>query len=308
MNILNTIIDQLTENEVSLTTSLLKIKVLASKLKNQELLHWVNKELNGYEENDELPKYRAYDCYVKFDYFNGNTFFRDQVVPIHLVPNPERKKLKTFVFLGSIDVLEAYDNVEKDNLLKVELSSGLLSAFTQLFKENGNPFVQVTSIHQVVGINAAKQTISSIRNIALDLILKLIDELGEEIQMEDIIKKRKEANNTIQHFMKETVIHNHGNGNLINTGNDNLIEFNITKSDFNSVREALKMKDVEENDIEELEKIIGEEPDFEKKLYGPKVKEWFKKMTGKALDGTWNIGISAAAGFLTEVLNQYYGM
>jgi len=46
------IVNQLTDTTSSLTSILLKVKVLAVRLKNQRLIDWVTKEIEGYEASD----------------------------------------------------------------------------------------------------------------------------------------------------------------------------------------------------------------------------------------------------------------
>lgn len=48
MKLLDTIISELVNVEISLSSPLLKTKILASRLQNKELLEWVNNELKGY--------------------------------------------------------------------------------------------------------------------------------------------------------------------------------------------------------------------------------------------------------------------
>ncbi|MFN9898037.1 MAG: hypothetical protein ACK55Z_04405, partial [bacterium] len=55
---LTEIIDTLSDDTKSLTTPLLKVKVLATRIGNESLLKWVNNELDGYKTSDSVPEYR----------------------------------------------------------------------------------------------------------------------------------------------------------------------------------------------------------------------------------------------------------
>jgi AbiTii len=59
MKLLREIIELATDNQIPLTGVLRKCLVLAYSLKNERLKTWVEKELNGYRPDDELPAYRV---------------------------------------------------------------------------------------------------------------------------------------------------------------------------------------------------------------------------------------------------------
>lgn len=59
MKLLREIIELASDNQMPLTGVLRKCLVLAYSLKNERLKNWVDKELNGYQLDDELPVYRV---------------------------------------------------------------------------------------------------------------------------------------------------------------------------------------------------------------------------------------------------------
>lgn len=58
--LINDIAQNLVEQNGSVESALLKTKVLAYKIKNDNLINWVNGELNGYNNIKELPEYRIF--------------------------------------------------------------------------------------------------------------------------------------------------------------------------------------------------------------------------------------------------------
>lgn len=42
--------------------------------------------------------------------------------------------------------------------------------------------------------------------------------------------------------------------------------------------------------------------------FGPKVSQWIGKMTQKAANGTWQIGLGAAGNLLARSIAKYYGI
>lgn len=55
MDLVSRIINELVDDKSSLNGALLKTKVLASRIGNQELIAWTNSELSGYDDESELP-------------------------------------------------------------------------------------------------------------------------------------------------------------------------------------------------------------------------------------------------------------
>ena len=107
-NVLTEIVNLLTDNTVSVSTSLLKIKVLASRLNNKSLLAWIENELTGYQKKIDLPEYRKYSCRVVGSFIYGNIKYTNQELAINDLPNSIRKRLETIEFYDGISTLESY--------------------------------------------------------------------------------------------------------------------------------------------------------------------------------------------------------
>src|SRR5215208_7712296 len=55
--------------------------VLASKLRNEQLRDWVRQELNGYDDNEELPSYRVVSVGIRFNAVSPRWKAENQSVP-----------------------------------------------------------------------------------------------------------------------------------------------------------------------------------------------------------------------------------
>ncbi|MBL7932486.1 MAG: hypothetical protein JNL60_11315 [Bacteroidia bacterium] len=134
----------------------------------------------------------------------------------------------------------------------------------------------------------------------------------EEVQIKTNIspKGRKEY---MDYYMPRqiesvTTINAIGHGNIINTGKNGKIDANIHISigDKTALTERLLSSGVEKTDIDELLAIIDtEKPDGDS--FGSKTGKWIKKMLGKAIDGSWQVGIGAAGTLLAEAIKAYHG-
>lgn len=68
---INNVIEDLTDPNIELTSTLLKVQVLAHKLKNDKLKEWVNNEVNGYEDDNKISTYRIIQTIVKGHLMHG---------------------------------------------------------------------------------------------------------------------------------------------------------------------------------------------------------------------------------------------
>ena len=89
-------------------------------------------------------------------------------------------------------------------------------------------------------------------------MLKLEQNFGYEIEMQELIHKKNDVNKIINNIMSQTIITNIGDGNLVNSGDKNIIdnEVTITKSNFDELKAILEKNGVQENDIQELQEIL----------------------------------------------------
>ncbi|NLR83039.1 hypothetical protein [Chitinophaga eiseniae] len=106
-----------------------------------------------------------------------------------------------------------------------------------------------------------------------------------------------------------TTIHNSGDGNTINTGNNNQINVKniIQKGDLAAFQRKLEEIGVEKSEIEEISQIVQTEKPEGNNL-GPKASNWVGNMYSKALSGASKIGISAAGNLLATAIKTYFGM
>lgn len=81
MSVLTEIINLLSNEKESVTSGLLKLKILASRVENMELLEWVARELDGYYDDTELPRYRVAPSVLKGTFWNSYSTYEDYDIP-----------------------------------------------------------------------------------------------------------------------------------------------------------------------------------------------------------------------------------
>jgi hypothetical protein len=295
MKIVNELIDDVSNGKTDLTQILIKAKVLAHKLKFQELGDWTEHELNGYPDEEKLPDYRIVPCRVLGTVRGYSERQFDVELPMVGITQEMRDVLTTFKVGQSISTMD-------NEALKG--GHGLYMPIPpQAIHMIGKGFVNgaVESAKRVIDGTQLIQLRTAVRTKLLNFLLKLDDstEGSEDIKPSNQILKEMFANSIF------------GNNTVIQIGDKNIqnVEIkNIVKGDFEYVRKELKEQGVDDQSILELEEIIAKDnPDEKAKTFGSKVQAWTGKMLGKAMDGSWKIGLGVAGKLLADVIQNYYG-
>lgn len=307
MSLIEQIISDLTDDQKSLTSALLKTKVLASKIQNNDLYHWVSCEINGYEKNDKLPPYRCnIPNHLKGTMLNGYTKYSNVDIPTSGLGSSFEDKLRSMDFPDSVSGLEKLINVKTGQRLTQPFRAEIRSMVESNWQSMGNPYLQLISLYREISNVAIVEILSNVRNKLLDMMLEIDQKFGHINELKEL----KSKNDEIRTIMNHTIINNSGDGNILNTGNEVVIkaEINITKQNKESLSKHLSDNGVNVEDISQLIELIDdEEPDYKSKTFGHNVNEWTKKMLGKALDGSWTIGVGAAGSLLADAIGKYYG-
>src|SRR5438105_2992915 len=95
------------QHTYSLTDVLLKAKVLSHHLSGRKLRHWVESELNGYADNEEVPDYRIAEARIigTFDGDFGSRLSNVQLTTSHL-PEDWREAFEKQHFRQSVSFIE----------------------------------------------------------------------------------------------------------------------------------------------------------------------------------------------------------
>ena len=196
--------------------------------------------------------------------------------------------------------LDAGENGKLEQPISIEMAYGKYGKsidrryeITRCFKE-----VQIHSFHGIL---------TQVRSRLLDFLLEYSDKaseiIGEESQDEKL--KKVDAAPLFSYAI-------YGDNNVINHGNLNTINStkSITKNDFESLKNFLKSQGIEIEDINNLKIAIDKDGPISAKntSYGSEVSRWFTKMTGKAADSSWGVGVAVASSSLTSAFKKYYDL
>lgn len=313
--LLQEVIDDLVNTEKSLSAPLMKLNYFGRLVKNQELIDYTQNELNGYRDQKNIPDYRRtigtlfIDMQMYIHRHSGQ-------LPVSMLEEPYRDTLKYVYVREGIAAIEKLAREAESGgsdgqiitQLPMEMLHILQAPARKLYKSDAR--VDVIGARLAGNASIVVEIPNAIRTRLLEFAMSIAEMFGHDIEIESFNKKAETNNQTIIHQMN-TTINNSGDGNVINTGNQNQIENNVTqyKGDIKRLQRELIEQGIEENDITEISQIVQEEqPDLEKGRLGEKSNGWISKIINKSLNGIGKIATGVSANLLATLVKQYYGM
>lgn len=301
MKLISEIIDLLSSSERDVATALMKTKVLLFQLGEKELLEWVNNELNGYPDRNNLPSYRLLYLTVVANISNGSYRATEQPLPLSHLESKLRDRLEKDYNTQSIAVIEGY--AKKDTGLQVPVPPEF---YPSLSKGLANRY-EVERAWALHSVGAMTQIVTEVSSRLLDFVLELSERFPEEMNPTEMKSRSKEVG--VSDLFNSAVF---GDNTTIVVGNSNTqnVKNSVVKNDLPSLKLALKEIDVSESDIEELEKAIESDQnaiELENKSFGENVSQWVGGMVTKAANTAWNVNVGAAGSLLATAIGKYYG-
>ena len=302
MNLLNEIIEALSSQSGSLTDALLKTKVLLHKIGHQELVEWVNNELSGYPDEDNIPEYRILPAQVLVNASNMAYQVTSHPIPLEHLTEEQRESLETARMHQSLAVLEKL--VEKaDGHLQASIpmeANGLLGRGLA----NG---YKIQRAWCEIGQASVAQIFVQVRSRLLDFVLGLQDKLGADVSEQEI---RQRADSFDASSLFNNAIFGNNTTIVVGTHNKQQVTNIAVKGDFYVLAEELRQYGVGEPDITALKQAINADagaPEIVEKKFGPAVRGWLQGMLSKAVDSSWQIELGIASSLLATALQNYYG-
>jgi hypothetical protein len=247
------IIEELSDYNQSLVNPLLKAKVIAKRLGNETLINWIDKELNGYSPEENLPDYRIASAISNCDIQQGYRSQNNTPIPLSLIQNETLRSIFTdFPLIQSVVALEALVNDPSGDTLAKPFPADFSAFVTSEIKKAG-VYIQVSNIVISTHRSSINQTLTGIRNKFLDIMLEFEQEFSDkDFSSLELVEKEK-LNNQVTIIMKQYNIENTGDASSINLGDNNQI--NIAQGE--NIDQQILLKE-EEQKIQELIDLIKE--------------------------------------------------
>jgi len=190
--LLDDIIDILSDENGSLNNALLKTKVLLHTIGKKDLVPWVDNEIKGYPDDNNVPEYRSVDAYVYGQVQSFRQIHHHYLVPLMHLDEDLRKSLTEFKLLLPIDQIQqavvqhkAGSSMTLGKPIPPEictlLSGGLETAHVITAKSELN-------MNQVGGI------LQEVRSRLLEFMLELRDVVGIAASNKELVSKATSFN------------------------------------------------------------------------------------------------------------------
>lgn len=316
--LLQEVIDDLVNTDKSLSSPLMKLNYFAKLIKNERLIGFTQNELNGYRNilDELIPDYRKAFATLLVDFQTRTYQQKDQPLPISMIDENFRKTLEYVFVREGIAVVEKLSTESFKgesggyiaSPLPMELLHILQEPARKLYRSNFR--IDVIAARLVTNSSLVLEIPNAIRTKLLDFVMALADEFGYDIEI-DSFNRKLEFNNKIVINQMNTTINNSGDGNVINTGNENQITNSVTlyKGDISRLQSELEKQGIEKEDINEISEIVAiEEPIHQQNRLGEKANSWISKIINKSLNGIGKIATGISSNILATLIKQYYGM
>jgi AbiTii len=299
MKLLDEIIDLAVDNSSSVSVVLRKCLVLAHTLKNERLKTWVEKELNGYDNGDELPEYRRVETVAK-GLFVGplGPMINDQPLAAFVL-EPEHRHFATKARL--VQPIAAYEmELGEKDMPCIEWPANLTAMYQRKFIKG----FTLSRARQEIPPSAFVGLRDTVRNRIVKFALEIKDELGTVNDDISAIPPTK---------VEQSVTNNIYGGTNVIAGTAHhfaqIGEVNVTQGDFGSLSTALRQLGVGEQDLGELKKAIGHDnTQQDARSLGQKTGEWVRVAAAKVGASALKIGGNVAEAVITQWLRQYLGL
>lgn len=169
------IIKQFARGEIDTEIALRQLKILLSEFPDKKLIAWVDKELTGYEKNDEIPSYRRAVGSLKGSIINYGMHASNIGIPLSLdAPKKLREFCNSVTFYESIGALKQL-TIKEDSPIGIVVPPNYYPA---IMKYSLTTMTALLNAQVIVGISDVFQIFSEVNNKLLDIFMLLEHEFG----------------------------------------------------------------------------------------------------------------------------------
>ena len=208
------IIIDLVRDKITVIQAINILKLLLQDCKNDKILNWLNKEIDGYSNDDEIPKYRKISCSVIGNVKSGYLVVSKMNIPV-------KDEYKKFVMnyevrcgLNSVYQYALAEEKEKSHQLNLDMPLDYINAASLIDGE-------IIHARRELSIYAFTNILNDIKPIILNIFIELEKNYGNldnyYIDMSDKAKKQK-VNNFIINILEDNSI-KLGDNNTIKNSN-----------------------------------------------------------------------------------------
>lgn len=299
-------IQQALMQEAPLGPVLLKLRFLAFRLGSNLLEEWVKFEADGYPPGTEVPAYRRLGVGHTAT-FSGpfGSGIKNAPIPPYLITQHAGEQWNQMEFRQSVSEIEVLASTSDGPAIDFNRANMMLLLQGNVYADYAcNSVTGSVSRAGVIGI------LSSVRTRILEFTLELERALPDAVSIEvgqTMSESKPGQAETVTHIAQQTV---YGNVTTItNSGPGATFAMTIGRGDTQDLSRALSEAGITQDDAREFSTILASEsPESRDEPFGPQAKAWITRNIGKAVNGTWKIGVAVATQLLTEASLRFYGL
>ena len=306
MSLLREIQTAVTQDGADLGSVLLQLRVLAARLGSGPLEEWVKRESEGYPPDSPVPSYRLVPVAYRGTFLGPfGSAINNAQIPGYLIEQFAGKQWTGHEIRDGIAAIDdLVRSAHNDGSIRINASNLILLLQGKVYEDY--------SCNEVTG-EISRAALTELRYAVRSRILELTLELEESVPAASRIAFGPPVpletgdSDKVSQLSQQVIFGNVTN--ISNTGSASEVTVSIGLRDETSLIEQLVRAGIPERDASEFAKAVAtEEPSSEDEPLGEKAKAWFATNIPKAVDGTWNIGVSVATKVMTQAVLKYYGL
>lgn len=306
MSLLHEIQESIVQEEVDLGATLLKLRLLASRLGSDILEGWVKHESEGYPKDVDIPPYRivgvSYHGTWSGPFGSG---INNAPIPPYLIKKFAGDKWVNIEIRESIAAVDQLvkPSSEGNGGLGIDASNLILLLQGKVYKD-----YSCIDIRAEISPTALAEIRQAVRSRILELTIELEKDIPEAIQVEFGPAGKQQANHEKVQQISQQIIYGDVT-TAVAGGHGSQITFSVGERDTKALIQFLTKSGISEQDATEIANIMeSEEPSSVDEPFGEKAKSWIALNIVKAAQGVWDVGISVATKVLSEAALKYYGL
>lgn len=301
-----TLLDQIiagaTDDDVSTSNLLRKVKVISHRLQAAEVEQWVESELAGFDSArpDLLPLYRGpMDVPVKGHYaWAGDSHATHPLHPVN-VPDDFADALFKLSMFQSLAELEETANGDHD--LVVPWPSGAVAQWKR-WEADGKvtkpTFMMLFTVDMVVSRQMVRGVVSQVRDKALDFALRLQTADANAGELDGPTVAESEMRNVVNNFF-------YGDGNLVAVGNRNILTATVAKGDLVGLLTAARALGLGDEAVNDLASALSGDDDVATKR--SRLDAFLDKLRSGTFALAGGVTANLAATGVLELAQQFLG-
>ncbi len=278
--------------------------ILAYRLGHAPFRAWVERELNGYPQEAELPAYRyGLRGILKADLSGPmQSFVKNANVPVTSIPEPYRESIVRFDFRESVAELE--------DLVRASRAEG-----------NGSVMRHVpVEVYANVTIYQGHSTMSLWAELSLAALVGVLDQVRNrallfalEIEAENpAAGEAAPGSNPVAEARVAAIYHNVIAADIVNLaqGSSGIVqagELSVVAGDLDGLLAFVRNLGLEESDVSQLREALAKDQAVAPGL-GEQTRDWLGRTTVKVAASASRIGEAASAGLLASAVARYLGI